>query len=158
MNLEQIKELMSSMDQFQLSEISVEDGSGFKVNLKKECKNVAFASAIPLQQHHQAQHLSHVAQSHVVAPNVVTHKEEHKEKPGVFITSPMVGTFYKSPSPQDPPFVKVGDHVTENTVVCIIEAMKVMNEIKAQKAGKIVEIVAENMHAVEYGSKLFRIE
>ncbi|NBT86256.1 MAG: acetyl-CoA carboxylase biotin carboxyl carrier protein, partial [Alphaproteobacteria bacterium] len=66
--------------------------------------------------------------------------------------------FYRSPSPQDPVFVKVGDHVKENTVLCIIEAMKVMNEVKAQKTGKIAEILVENMQPVEFGTKLFRIE
>jgi acetyl-CoA carboxylase biotin carboxyl carrier protein len=70
----------------------------------------------------------------------------------------MVGTFYRSASPGDPTFVKIGDAVSENSVVCIIEAMKVMNEVKAQKSGKIVEILVENMQPVEFGTKLFRIE
>ena len=76
---------------------------------------------------------------------------------GKFITSPMVGTFYKTPSPEDPVFVKVGDKVEENTIVCIIEAMKVMNEVKAGVSGVIAEICLDNAHPVEFGSKLFRI-
>jgi len=73
------------------------------------------------------------------------------------IASPMVGTFYGSPSPDAQAFVKVGQDVDENTVVCIIEAMKVMNEIKADARGTIAEIVAENGKPVQFGQALFRI-
>lgn len=74
------------------------------------------------------------------------------------ITSPMVGTFYITPSPEQPPFVKVGDKVEENTIVCILEAMKVMNELKAGKKGIIKQILVENASFVEFGQKLFEIE
>ena len=74
------------------------------------------------------------------------------------IASPMVGTFYGSPSPDAQPFVKVGQDVDENTVVCIVEAMKVMNEIKAEARGTIAEIVAENGKPVQFGQALFRIQ
>ncbi len=74
------------------------------------------------------------------------------------IKSPMVGTFYTSPSPESPPFVKVGDSVDTESVVCIVEAMKVMNEIKAEIKGKIAEILVENGDSIEYGQPLFRIE
>jgi acetyl-CoA carboxylase biotin carboxyl carrier protein len=73
------------------------------------------------------------------------------------IKSPLVGTFYAQPSPDSEPFVEVGTHVDHQTVVCIIEAMKVMNEIKAEKAGTIVEVVAVSGEAVEYGQVLFRV-
>lgn len=73
------------------------------------------------------------------------------------ITSPMVGTFYLSPSPDAPPFVAVGQEVSEDTVVCIIEAMKVMNEIKAEVRGVIAEIAAENGKPVQYGEPLFKV-
>jgi acetyl-CoA carboxylase biotin carboxyl carrier protein len=73
------------------------------------------------------------------------------------ISSPMVGTFYLSPSPESAPYVAVGTEVTEESVVCIIEAMKVMNEIKAEIKGVITEIVAENGKPVEFGQPLFRI-
>ena len=73
------------------------------------------------------------------------------------ITSPMVGTFYASQSPESPPFVTVGQEVTEDTVVCIMEAMKVMNEIKAEVRGVIVEVVAENGKPVQYGQVLFKV-
>ncbi|MDE3055374.1 MAG: acetyl-CoA carboxylase biotin carboxyl carrier protein [Verrucomicrobiota bacterium] len=81
----------------------------------------------------------------------------HVEVPGTFITSPMVGTFYASPSPDKPPFVKVGDAVDGGTVVCIVEAMKVMNEVKAGMSGKVVEVLVHNGQPVEFGTRLFRI-
>lgn len=74
------------------------------------------------------------------------------------ITSPMVGTFYSSPSPDSAAFIKVGDKVSADTTVCIIEAMKVMNEIKADVSGEIVEIIAENGNAVQFGEALFRVK
>jgi acetyl-CoA carboxylase biotin carboxyl carrier protein len=75
---------------------------------------------------------------------------------GKEIPSPMVGTFYSSPSPESPSFVKAGQKVTPDTVVCIIEAMKVMNEIKAEVSGTITEVAAENGQPVQFGQALFR--
>ena len=74
------------------------------------------------------------------------------------ITSPMVGTFYSAPSPDSPPYVTVGQDVSEDTVVCLMEAMKVMNEIKAEVRGVVAEIVAENGKPVQYGQVLFRLK
>ena len=74
------------------------------------------------------------------------------------ITSPMVGTFYEAASPESPPYLKVGDTVTEETVVCIIEAMKVMNEIKAETKGVVTEILAQNGKPVQFGQPLFRVK
>lgn len=81
-----------------------------------------------------------------------TKAEKYKE-----ITSPMVGTFYSAPTPEAPPYVTAGQEITEETVICIIEAMKVMNEIKAEISGTIVEIVAENGKPVQFGQVLFRV-
>ena len=74
------------------------------------------------------------------------------------ITSPMVGTFYSAASPESPPYVAVGQEVSEDTVVCIIEAMKVMNEIKAECRGIVAEIVAENGKPVQFGQPLYRVK
>ena len=76
---------------------------------------------------------------------------------GACVTSPMVGTYYATPGPDQPPFVKVGDKVVESTVVCIIEAMKVMNEVKAGVSGTVAEILADHGQPVEFGSSLLRI-
>ncbi len=88
------------------------------------------------------------------AVEVTTSKEDANLRE---ITSPMVGTFYGSASPESAPYVTVGQEVTEDTVVCIIEAMKVMNEIKAEARGVIAEIVAENGKPVQYGQALFTL-
>ncbi|HZC59571.1 MAG TPA: acetyl-CoA carboxylase biotin carboxyl carrier protein [Chthoniobacterales bacterium] len=74
------------------------------------------------------------------------------------IVSPMVGTFYRAPSPDSAPYIKEGQEVAEDTVVCIIEAMKVMNEIKAEVSGEIVEVLVENGAAVQFGQPLFRVK
>jgi acetyl-CoA carboxylase biotin carboxyl carrier protein len=74
------------------------------------------------------------------------------------VTSPMVGTFYRAPSPDAPSFVDVGDRVEEDTVLCIIEAMKLMNEIESEVAGTVVEVAVRNEDPVEYGQVLFRID
>ena len=75
----------------------------------------------------------------------------------IFVTSPMVGTIYFAPSPNDPAFIKVGDRVEKNTIVCIVEAMKVMNEVKSQVQGTVTEVLVDNASPVEFGTKLFRI-
>jgi acetyl-CoA carboxylase biotin carboxyl carrier protein len=80
------------------------------------------------------------------------------EKPGFLVTSPFVGTFYRTPAPDQPPFVEVGSTVKKGQVLCIVEAMKLMNEIEAEKAGKVAEILVENGQPVEFGQALFRIE
>ena len=76
----------------------------------------------------------------------------------VFVKSPMVGTFYRSPSPENPSFVDSGSKVDEKTVVCIIEAMKIMNEIQAEVKGTVVEVLVENGQPVEYGQRLFKVK
>jgi acetyl-CoA carboxylase biotin carboxyl carrier protein len=86
------------------------------------------------------------------APAASPSSAQYKE-----ILSPMVGTFYRSPSPEAPPYVEVGQEISEETIVCIIEAMKVMNEIKAEIRGTITEILAENGKPVDYSKPLFRV-
>jgi acetyl-CoA carboxylase biotin carboxyl carrier protein len=83
--------------------------------------------------------------------------EAKEEDLGVYIDAPMVGTVYLTPSPNEPFFVKKGDTIDENTVVCIVEAMKVMNEVKAGVRGVIADVLIENSHPVEYGTRLFRV-
>ena len=81
------------------------------------------------------------------------------DEPGVsYIKSPMVGTFYRSASPESPPFVEIGAKIEEKTVICIIEAMKIMNEIQAETKGSILEVLVENGQPVEYGQRLYKIK
>lgn len=96
------------------------------------------------------------------APAAVTAPSEEKKadipEKGNFITSPIIGTFYTSPSPEKPCFVRVGDTVNVGDVVCIIESMKLMNEITSEFSGRVAEVYVNNADSVEFGQKLFRIE
>jgi acetyl-CoA carboxylase biotin carboxyl carrier protein len=92
------------------------------------------------------------------APAAAKPAEKPADGPGHVVTSPFVGTFYRAPSPDSPPFVEVGTVVKKGQVLCIVEAMKLMNEIEAEVAGKVAEIYVANATPVEFGAKLFRIE
>lgn len=94
----------------------------------------------------------------VAAPAAAPAPPKAADKPGAIVTSPFVGTFYRAPSPDAAPFVDVGTVVKKGQVLCIVEAMKLMNEIEAEIGGKIAEIFVQNATPVEFGEKLFRIE
>ena len=149
MNLKEIKELLSLMKENNLSEIEVER-EGNKIKLKKSMLEEGdFAglelprSRIPVQG----------------LPDLPPEKAHPKPRAGVHeIASPMVGTFYRAPSPESPPFIETGQNVEVGQVVCIIEAMKLMNEIKSEVKGKITEALVENGEPVEFGQPLFVVE
>jgi acetyl-CoA carboxylase biotin carboxyl carrier protein len=105
--------------------------------------------------HHAQPPPPSAAPAPAAAPAVAAKPEA---KPGQVITSPFVGTFYRASSPETPPFVDVGSVVRKGQVLCIVEAMKLMNEIESEVAGKVAEVFAQNGHAVEFGEPLFRIE
>ncbi|MDP3790062.1 MAG: acetyl-CoA carboxylase biotin carboxyl carrier protein [Candidatus Omnitrophota bacterium] len=92
------------------------------------------------------------------APQAQAGEPATPQKKNLEIKSPMVGTFYKTPSPDSPPFIKVGDNVDIGQVVCIIEAMKLMNEIKSEVKGKVAAVLVENSDPVEFGQTLFLVE
>jgi acetyl-CoA carboxylase biotin carboxyl carrier protein len=142
-NLSQLKDLIGLMERHGLIEIELVE-EGRKVRL---CK-ASPAGPAPIAQHVSASHPATPAPAAGGTPLPAGLVEMH---------SPMVGTFYRSPSPDADPFVEEGSHVDEGDVLCIIEAMKVMNEIKAEHAGTIEKIVVENAHPVEYGEVLFLI-
>ena len=162
MDIKQIKELMSAMEGSGITKISMKEKTGFELQIERELPtrhgegepSVIHAAMLAQgPRHHEFPHVHHV-------PHHMPVSQESKSAPepeGRYITSPMVGTFYASPSPDHASFVKAGDVVNEGSVVCIIEAMKVMNEIKATMSGTIAEICVENGHPVEFGTKLFRI-
>ncbi|NGX37667.1 MAG: Biotin carboxyl carrier protein of acetyl-CoA carboxylase [Chlamydiae bacterium] len=150
MDMKQIKELMAAMEKAGLKKIRIKEEKGFEVELERHGEH----APTPHVRHHEPTH------HFTPAPAATPHRpasEEEAPKEGSFVSSPMVGTFYASPSPDDPIYVKVGDEVDEETVVCIIEAMKVMNEVKAGKKGKIAEICVDSADPVEFGTHLFRI-
>jgi acetyl-CoA carboxylase biotin carboxyl carrier protein len=155
LDLKQIKDLMTAMEKSGIKKLSLKEKTGFELQMEREDEHPAPAPQI-IQSHHQpAFHIPHPPRAHEQSVVPETKVEEKQE--GKWITSPMVGTFYATPSPDDPYFVKVGDKVNEDTLVCIIEAMKVMNEVKAGMSGTVAEISLESGHPVEFGTKLFRI-
>ena len=154
MELKDIKELIALIRKNDLSEFSLEQ-EGFKITLKRGAEIVTVATppsvaALP------AAALPAPAPSSTTAP-AASSPAASGSSDGKEISSPMVGTFYSSPSPEAPPFVSVGQQVSPDTTICIIEAMKVMNEIKAETSGVIVEVLAENGKPVQYGQPLFKI-
>ena len=151
-----IKEIRSLIDLMKKNGVAVfkMEKEGFKITLKTSGApgSPQYISTQPLVQWSEpaAQPLSitEAAPAAAAAPAAT----------GIEVKSPMVGTFYGSPSPESPAFISVGQEITPDTVVCIIEAMKVMNEVKAEVSGTVVEICAENGKPVQFGQALFRLK
>ena len=139
-----LADILKAMKEHNLTKIAVKN-KDFEVVLEKEGSGLVAAQPMMMQQG--------VAQHHEAPPPPATVKQEE----AIYITSPIVGTFYAAISPEEPSFVKVGDQVENDKVVCIIEAMKVMNEVKSSECGKIVEVLVKNGDPVEYGTKLFKL-
>lgn len=146
MDLDEVKELMSAMGEFGMKRMIVKEKGGFELELEK-------SSAALVPSLHSSAQIQSFPHQKEIDRGVDT--EELEE--GFVVTSPMVGTFYASPSPDEGPFVKVGDRVDEETVLCVIEAMKVMNEVKAGRSGIVAQIFVDHANPVEFGTKLFRI-
>jgi len=155
MELKTIQRLVQLMQRGDVTELEIDDPStGFKVRLKRGVEPPAPSAAAPVV------HVTHAgglaaapaATAPAAAPEAPAEPPAPAGKP---FLSPMVGTFYRASSPDAEPFVSVGSSVNEDTVMCIIEAMKVMNEIKAETSGRIVEVLVENGEPVEFGQPLF---
>lgn len=142
-DLAHLRRLVTLMDDHELSEVDLRQG-GVRIKLRKGSGDpVTVVSSAPAP----------AAATPAPAEPAAASAEQ-----AVTIKSPMVGTFYAASSPESPPFVKPGDHVSEDTVVCIVEAMKVFNEIPAEMSGKIVAKLVEDGEPVEFGQPLFKIE
>lgn len=166
MDLKQIKELMTAMERAGIKKLTVKQKGGDELHLERQDENPSHAhhhaaTFYPPVYAHPPVREEGLARTSPVSKNVQEEtsgsKEKSEEKAGRYVTAPLVGTFYSAASPDDPQFVKVGDRVEEGTVVCIIEAMKVMNEVKAGVSGTVAEILVDNAHPVEFGTKLYRI-
>ena len=148
-DLKEIKAIIDLMKKHDLSVFEIEK-EGFRLKLEKGPSTKAAAAAPPAA--------AGTPKAAAAAPETTPAAPKAIESvPLREIVSPMVGTYYRSASPDVPPFVDVGKTVTEDTVVCIIEAMKVMNEIKAETSGIITEVLAENAKPVQFGQVLFRV-
>lgn len=140
------------MKRSELAEFEFEE-EGFKLRLSRN--NGSTTQVIQAAPQPTAQ--AAVPQPVAAAP--ATEAAKPVEEQGIsIIKSPMVGTFYRSPSPESPPFADIGNKVSADSVVCIIEAMKVMNEIQSEISGSITEILVEDGEAVEYGQPLFKVK
>ena len=141
-----VRELAEIATEFDLAELEVDPCGGIRI-VRRQAGGGAGTAAAPA--------------APPLPPPVPSPAVEKTEKPiesGVLLTSPFVGTFYRAPAPEAPPFVEVGQNVRKGQVECIVEAMKLMNEIESEFDGKILEILVKNAEHVEYGQSLFRIE
>ena len=142
MDLEKIKQLIQLMNDENLVEVEIEEeGKRIKLRKKEEHgeKVISFSPQVPV-------------------PQPSSPQSQTEEEGIAYINSPMVGTFYRAPAPDASPFVEVGDEVEVGQTVCIIEAMKLMNEIKSEIKGKILEVLVENGSPVDYGDNLFKVK
>ena len=160
-NMEELRELISLLRDNGLAELELEN-EGFRVRLRRES---ALAEAAPVASVPQsAPAAAPAAPALAPAPSGPAHPGTQASTAAAqdqdlhIISSPIVGTFYRSSSPTADPFVKIGSNVENDTVVCIIEAMKLMNEIQAEASGEVVKIYVENGQPVEYGQPLFGIQ
>lgn len=147
-DVRRIRRLVELMNEHELGEIELRDGD-VRIRLRKHQEQVvtAYEPRMPVA--------SSSSEARAAAPPVSAPKsEEHM----AVIKSPMVGTFFVSPSPEAPAFIKVGDHVGPDSPVCIIEAMKVFNEIPAECSGQVVAVLVGNGQPVEFGQPLFKID
>lgn len=158
MNFKEIKELIEILDQSSLTEINIED-KGNVVNLKKEKETEIITPQISQQPMQQLAPQQGVASNPVATGSTeeTTSDASTTDDNLQTINAPMVGTFYKSPSPEESAYVQVGDSVTNESTVCILEAMKLFNEIQAEVTGEIAEILVEDGQMVEYGQPLFKV-
>ncbi|MBN6203841.1 acetyl-CoA carboxylase biotin carboxyl carrier protein [Staphylococcus saprophyticus] len=159
MNFKEIKELIEILDQSSLTEINIED-KGNVVNLKKEKETEIITPQISQQPMQQLAPQQGVASNPVATGSTeeTTSDANTTDDNLQTINAPMVGTFYKSPSPEESAYVQVGDSVTNESTVCILEAMKLFNEIQAEVTGEIAEILVEDGQMVEYGQPLFKVK
>ena len=155
MEYEKIKQLMEDMGNSKLTAIDIDFPDGTKITMKKEIKQEKII-------------VNANNENNANTSNVVTYENENlqngtkenteNQKEGNIVKSPMVGTFYLKPSPTDEAYVQVGKEVKKGDTLCIIEAMKLMNEIESEFSGKVLEILVNDGEAVEYGKPLFRIK
>ena len=160
MDFKQIQELIKMINKSNIGEVSIEE-KGFKLTIKQKEEPVQQLIAAPMQ----AQPVATMAAPAAAAQpaSVATPEKSSKaaEAPAgntVTIKSPMIGTFYRSPSPDKPSFINVGDEIDPGKVVCIIEAMKLFNEIESEVKGRIIKVLVEDASPVEYDQPLFLVE
>jgi acetyl-CoA carboxylase biotin carboxyl carrier protein len=158
LDLKQIKQVIDLMKRSDLTEFEFEE-EGFKIKIKRGSGGQPLITSTPVSAHPFPQAAGQVDPVSAAAKASSAQAQAGADETGfTYVKSPMVGTFYRSPSPENPSFVEVGAKADDKTVVCIIEAMKIMNEIQAEVKGTVAEILVENGQPVEYGQRLFKIK
>ena len=159
MDIKQVQELVKIINKTNISEISIEE-EGLKITIKQKEDPVVQMVSAPQQQYYAPQpSFQQSAPAAPAAPAAAQPKAEAKPADNLLtVKSPMIGTFYRSPGPDKPVFVNVGDEIENGKVVCIIEAMKLFNEIESEVKGKIVKVLVEDASPVEYDQPLFLVE
>jgi acetyl-CoA carboxylase biotin carboxyl carrier protein len=156
MDLNDIKKLIALLEKSNLKKLNIKKDN-VEISLEKETSSFE----APIHMHRSLKNSPHLENvSHDIKKTEIPVQEKNETSVATknsYITSPMVGTFYASPASDKPLFVKEGDIVDEDTVVCIVEAMKVMNELKANQKGRIEKVLLKDQDPVEFGSKLFSI-
>ena len=147
MEYEKIKQLMEDMENSKLTSIDIDFADGTKISMKKEQKQEII---------HTNPTLAPIINEQKVVTMGNTEKQEQTN--GNLVKSPIVGTFYIKPSPTSNPYVEIGKEVKKGDTLCIVEAMKLMNEIESEFSGKVIEILVNDGEPVEYGTPLFRIK
>jgi acetyl-CoA carboxylase biotin carboxyl carrier protein len=156
-DLDKFRKLLQLMEKFGVTEVALQnEEESWKI--RRGPRQVAYAPAAYPAEFAPVPATAVPAAPSVTAPAAAQPAAAAAAPAGITINAPAIGTFYASPSPDDPPFVTVGAVVKPDTLVCIIEAMKVFNQIQAEKSGRIVEILVENGDAVGFGQPLFRLE
>jgi len=148
LDFQQLRELLSAFDETTIAELTLKSGD-FELALRKSDRGTAVT--VPVAP-------AAVAEVPATAAAAPTPSPPPTDPKWVEIVSPMVGTFYRSPAPDEDPFVEVGDRIETGQTVCIIEAMKLMNEVEAETSGQIMEILVENGEPVEYQQPLMRVQ
>ena len=143
MEYEKIKQLIEEMGNSKLTAVDIEFPDGTKISMKKDKMQEKIIQNIP------------IVENNTIENQI---KENANEKKGNIIKSPMVGIFYLKPSPTAEPYIEIGKEVKKGDVLCIIEAMKLMNELESEYTGKVTEVFVKDGEAVEYGTPLLRIE
>jgi acetyl-CoA carboxylase biotin carboxyl carrier protein len=159
MNLKEIQELIKFVSESGVSEVELEKGD-FKIAIRSASSQPAVTYHPPVQQV-QAAPVVHQATAPAKtseAPPAAPAAKEEGNGNLITIKSPMIGTFYAAPSPDKPPYLNVGDVIKQNQVICIIEAMKLFNEIESEVSGKVVKILVDSASPVEYDQPLFLVE
>ena len=164
LTFEQIKELIEMVGRERLNGLEIER-SGFRLKIDGQSVTQVMASSTPVATAEVVAQPEVSAGPSVAASSVAPGAAEEPQDSGSelpedasLVTSPIVGTFYASPDPDSPAYAKVGDHVSADKTVCIVEAMKVFNQIQAEVAGKVVAVLVENGEPVEFGQPLFKID